>query len=88
LWDGASHPSIFKIFDPKFFLSKGNAWIKMEQILKERSSRDLPNLRFIPCSGTKPRYHYWCHVVLAESILAWLSSEKLYQQITETDADT
>ena len=27
-------------------------------------------------------------VVLADRSLAWLSSERLYQQLTETDADT
>jgi hypothetical protein len=29
-----------------------------------------------------------CHAVLVDSCLAWLSSERLHQQLTETDIDT
>ena len=83
-----SHSPIFKIFDPELLLSKGNAGTKMELKLKERPSRYLPNLGSIPCSGTKPWHYYWCHVVLADRSLAWLSSERLYQQLTEPDEDT
>jgi hypothetical protein len=38
--------------------------------------------------NTKPWHYYWCHVVLADRSLAWLSPERQYQQLTETDADT
>ena len=35
----------------------------------------------------RPWYYYWCYFVLADSNLAWLSSKRLYEQLTETDAD-
>jgi hypothetical protein len=47
------HLSIFKIFKPEFFLSKGNAGTKVEQKLKERPSSDLLNKRSIPCEHIK-----------------------------------
>ena len=43
LRQGAMYPSS-KFFDPELFLSKRNAGTKMEQRLKERPSRDGPNL--------------------------------------------
>jgi hypothetical protein len=50
------HPTHFILFyfDPELFLSKGNARTKMEQGLKERPSRDCPNLGSILRAGTKP----------------------------------
>ena len=53
------HLPKFTFLSPEFFLYKGNAGTKMEQRLekkkKERkTSRDLPNLGSIPCTGSKP----------------------------------
>jgi hypothetical protein len=59
----------------------------MEPRLKERLSNDWPNLGSIPWEDAKPWHYYWCHVVLKDRSQAWLSSEKLYQQMTETEAD-
>jgi hypothetical protein len=59
----------------------------MEQRLKERQSRNCPNLDSIPCTGTTLQHYSWCHVVLADRSLAWWYSERLYQHLTETDAD-
>jgi hypothetical protein len=84
--EGWGHPPMFKIFDPELFLSKGNAETKMEQRLKWPLS-DCPNLVTIPCLGIKPWHYYWCYAVLSDRSLAWPSSERLYQQLTETDAD-
>jgi hypothetical protein len=36
---------------------------------------------------TNPWHCYWCYAVLAHRNLAWVSSERHYQQLTETDAD-
>jgi hypothetical protein len=42
----------------------------------------------IPWVGTKPWHYYWYYVVLIDRSLAWLFSESLYQELTETHADT
>ena len=55
----------------------------MKKRLKERLSNDQPNLQSISCGGTKA----CCHV-LTDRSLAWLSSERSYQQLTETEAET
>jgi len=59
-----------------------------EQRLKERPSRDCPTWESIPSADTKPRHYWWCEDVLADRRLAWLSSERLYQHLAKTDADT
>lgn len=38
--------------------------------------------------GTKAWQYYWYYDVLIDGSLAWLSSERAYQQLTETEADT
>ena len=37
---------------------------------------------------TKSWHYCWCHVVHADRSLVWLSSKKLCQHLTKTDADT
>jgi hypothetical protein len=81
-------PPTFKGFDPELFLLKEIQGQNLEQRLKERLTSDWANLGSIPCTHTKSRHYYWCHIVLVDRNLAWLSSERLYQQLTETDADT
>ena len=57
-------------------------------VIKERPSRVQANLGSIPCVDTNPPHYYWYYGVLTGRSLAWLSSERPYQQLTETDADT
>jgi hypothetical protein len=71
----------------ELFLLKGNAGTKMEQRRKEMASSDLPNLGSTSWADTKPWHYYWWHLVLADGSLASLSSKKLLQHLTETDAD-
>ena len=52
------HQPTFKFFDPKLFLTKTNAWTKMEQRLEERMFSDQPNLCFIPWAVTKFLHYY------------------------------
>jgi hypothetical protein len=91
-WTGPSvevqgHQSTFRISDPEFFLSKkkkmqGQKWNEGKAIQWSR------HLRIYVMGGTKAWYYYWCNVMLADWSLACLSSERLYQHLTETDADT
>jgi hypothetical protein len=60
----------------------------MEERLKESQYNNWPNLRSIPWEGTKAWHYYWCYDVLTDRSPAWLSSERPYQQLSETDADT
>lgn len=61
----------------------------MEERLKERPSRNWPNLGTIPRTGTKPNTITDAMLCLQTGAWhGWLSSEMLYQQLTETDADT
>lgn len=46
----------------------------------------LLQLGIHPVCRHKPQHYYGCHVVLEDRSLAWLSSERLYQQLTETIA--
>jgi hypothetical protein len=78
-----SHPSTFKISDPELFLSKRNEGTKVEQRLKEWPSSDQSNLESIPCTRTLTLLLMLCCICRQE-----LSSESLYQQLTEIDADT
>ena len=48
----------------------------------------VPNLGSNSWRGTKARHYYQCFDVLTDSSLAWLSSDRSYQQLTETEADT
>ena len=74
-----------KISDPELFLSKRNAGTKMEQ--RMRKGHLVTGSTWAPSHGaTKPRLDHWCYVVLADRSLVWLSSERLNQQLTETDA--
>ena len=59
-------------------------WSRTEEMIDQ----DMSNLGSIPCAGNKPWHYYWYHVVLADRSLAWLFSERFYQQLTETNADT
>jgi hypothetical protein len=58
----------------------------MEQKLKERLTSDQPNMESILWGGTSLWNYYWYYAMLADRSLAWQSSERLYQQLTETDA--
>jgi hypothetical protein len=59
----------------------------MEQRMNELWTSDWINLGSIPWVGIKPWNYYWRCVELANRSLPSLSSERLYQQLTETDAD-
>jgi hypothetical protein len=59
----------------------------MEQRLKERPSRDCPTWGSIPYTVAKPGYYCGCGEVLADRCLIWLSPEKLYQSLTNTEVD-
>lgn len=80
--EGQRHQPTFKISDPELFPSKRNG-TKKEQRLKKWLISDWLNLGSILWVSTIPWNYYWCHVVLADRRLVWLSSE----QLTETDAD-
>jgi hypothetical protein len=41
----------------------------VEQILKERPSRDCPTWGSIPCTDSKPRYYCVCQEVLSDKSL-------------------
>jgi hypothetical protein len=57
----------------------------MEQRLNKWLTTDWPKLGPIPWGlGAKPWLYYWWYVVLVDRRLAWLSSERLYQELTET----
>jgi hypothetical protein len=87
--EGQRYQCTVKISDPELFLSKWNAGIRLEKILKEGLPRDWPNLGFISWTrgNTKAWHSYWWYDVLTNRNQAWLSSEKNYQQLTETEAD-
>jgi hypothetical protein len=69
-------PSHSQNSDSELFLSKRTAGTKMEKSLRERRSSNRPKLGSIPWAGTKPWHDYWCHGVLTDRSLAWLSSER------------
>jgi hypothetical protein len=58
----------------------------MRQSLNVWSSSDQPILVSIPWEVTICWHYCWCQDVLVG--MAWLSSQRLYQCLTETDADT
>ena len=88
-----------KVTRPPFLHSMLHFCSRQEQFLSDRNNSGtkkkwmvcwLPhpsNLGSTPWMGTKPWHYYWCYVVLADRSLQWLSSERLYQQLTETDVD-
>jgi hypothetical protein len=83
------HQTIFKILDLELFLSKGNAGTKVKPRVKKKLTRDwIPNLGSISWVDIIHCHDYWCYVVLVDRSLAWLSSERSYQQLTVRDADT
>jgi hypothetical protein len=86
--EGCGHQPTLKNFDTELFLSKWNTGTKIKQKPKERPPSDWPNLESSPYLGIKPRHYCWHHVVLADRSLAWLSAERLYQQLTETNTGT
>lgn len=84
LMHGTRHPS------SKFLTQNSSCQMetKMERRQKERPCIDLPNLGYILYTSTKYWQYYWCHIVLADRSLMWLSSETLNGQLTQTDPDT
>lgn len=58
----------------------------MEQRLKERLTSHWPHLGSI--YGWPPSLILLLMIILADRSLLWLSSERLYQKLTETEADT
>jgi hypothetical protein len=59
----------------------------VEQRLKKRPSRDCPTWGFIPYIATKPGCYCGCQEVLADRSLIWLSPERLYQSLTNTEEE-
>jgi hypothetical protein len=59
----------------------------VEQRLKEMPSRNCPTWGSIPYTVTKPRPYCRCLKVLADRCLIWLSPERLYQSLTNTEVD-
>ena len=80
------HQLIFKNFDPELFLSKTNSGTKMEQRLKKRP---VSSPTWDPFHGQAPNPDTITDAMLClhTGQLAWLASESLWQQMTETDAD-
>lgn len=61
----------------------------MWQRLKKNPFSDHTNLEFISRMERHQNLTLLgCHVVLPDRSLAWLSSERLYQQLTEANEDT
>ena len=79
---------IVKNSDSKLFLSERTVGTKMETRLGERRSSDQPILSPISRGGYKSSHYYRCYDVLSDKSLAWLYSERLNQQLTETVEDT
>jgi hypothetical protein len=57
----------------------------VEQRLKVRSSRDCPTWGSIPYTVTKQKYYGGCQQVLADRSLIWLSPERLFQCLKNTE---
>jgi hypothetical protein len=57
----------------------------VEQRLNKRPSRDCPNWGSIPYTVAKAGHSCGCLEVLTDSSLIWLSPEKLYQNLTDTE---
>ena len=82
---GTGYQPTVKISNPELFLSKRTAGTTMETSLRERRSSDRPN-------HLKRRHQGLTRLLIydvpTDRSLAWLSSERPYQQLTKTDADT
>jgi hypothetical protein len=59
----------------------------VEQRLKERPSRNCPIWGSIPYTVTKPRQYCGCQEMLADRRLIWLSPERLFKSLTNTEVD-
>jgi hypothetical protein len=77
-----------------FFLEGGTKYPRgqigrqsMEQRLKERPSKDCLTWGSIPHTVTKCRHYCVCHEVLADRSLIYLFSERLFQSLSNTEAD-
>jgi hypothetical protein len=58
----------------------------MEQRLKEKTCRDCPTWGFIPYTVTKSCHYCGCQQVLADIDLIYLSPERLFQSLRNTEA--
>jgi hypothetical protein len=58
------------------------------QRLMEKPFRDHPTLGSIPFSDTKPQHYCWFQDVLPDRSPVALSSERLCQHLTKSDAET
>ena len=70
------------------FQSEITTVTKIEKRLRKRWSSDWLILGFISRGGSKVRPYYCCYGVLTDRHQAWLASERLNKQMTETDAYT
>ena len=86
--EGWDYALTFKIFDPELFLSK-KCRDKNGAESERKAIRPLTQLG-IHLIGRNQTLTITdvIYGVLADRSLAWLSSERLYQQLTETDAGT
>jgi hypothetical protein len=65
----------------------GNMETKCGAVLEERPFRDCPIWGSIPYTVTKPRCYCKCWEVLVDRSLMWLSPERLFQSLTNTEVD-
>ena len=87
--EGWGYQFTVKIPDPQLFLSKRSVKTKMEKRLEERWSNDQVQfgIHLTGGWGEAPRPDTITDM-LTDRSLPWLSSERPYQQLTETEADT
>jgi hypothetical protein len=53
-----------------------------------KAIKQLAHFGIHPMDRHKTRHYYWYYVVLIDRNLAWLLSERFYQHLTKTVADT
>jgi hypothetical protein len=88
LLEGWYYPLLSKIVMQNCSFLKQIQGHSLEQSLKERPSGDCPTWGSIPYAATTPRHYCWCHEVLADRGLIWMSPKKPSQSLTDTDVDS
>jgi hypothetical protein len=68
-------------------LGSPESYESMEQRLKEMPYRKCPTWGSIPYTATKPRWYCGCLEVLGDRSLIWLSPERLFQSLTNTEEE-
>jgi hypothetical protein len=70
------------------FLSKKSTEKKTGEKPKEKEVQWPALMVLYLKEGYKPVQYYWCYDVHTDRSLAWLTSERPNEQLTETDLDT